>query len=93
MTGGRAAARCRTRTARFHSKEAQMTEPMCARCRANPPAVAGLCLPCHVDRLAEVEATRRAAEQARVATSRRGRPAWRPSTDARNHGHGTESIR
>jgi hypothetical protein len=61
----------------------------CRACRANPPAVGGLCLPCHVDRLAEVEAKRRAAEQARVLASQRGRPAWRPNYHGGGHGHGT----
>jgi hypothetical protein len=67
------------------------TATLCRTCRANPPAVSGLCLPCHIDHLAEAEAQRLAREQERVTASRGGRPSWRPEPSG--HGHGTERIR
>jgi hypothetical protein len=64
---------------------------LCRTCRANPPAVSGLCSPCWRDHLAEAEAQRLAREQARGTASRRGRPSWRPEPSG--HGHGTERVR
>ena len=70
-----------------------MTATMCSACGANwPNAGGGLCSPCRTDlrgaerqREVEAEARRRDAAAAR----RRGRPAWRPETGDRNHGHGS----
>jgi hypothetical protein len=69
-----------------------MTIQIC-RCGANDAVVAGRCLPCHRDHLAAERAAQLAREQARIdaaAARRRGRPAWRPETGDRNHGHGSE---
>jgi hypothetical protein len=57
-------------------------------CGANDAAIAGRCLPCHVDHLAAQRAEQAAQERARIASRRRGRPAWKPDTGGRGHGQG-----
>ena len=66
---------------------------MCRMCSANPPAIAGRCLPCHVDTQAETRAQEMAAEQARITQAealRQWRPPWKPGRNVpRGHGTGT----
>jgi hypothetical protein len=66
---------------------------MCRECGANPPVIERLCVCCHRDRLTALRQQREAQEQARIAASHRGRPAWRPDPGNRNHGHGTDHLR
>ena len=47
-----------------------MTEIMCKSCRANPPAVAGLCAPCWRDK-DEADRKRRHLEELRLRQDRR----------------------
>jgi hypothetical protein len=69
------------------------TTMMCAACSANPPATAGLCLPCWRDAQAEMQAAEQERERARRTQSealRRWRPPWRPGRNVpRGHGAGT----
>jgi hypothetical protein len=70
------------------------TTMMCAACSANPPATAGLCLPCWRDAQAEMQAAEQERERTRLVQSealRRWRPPWRSGRhQATGHGTGTE---